>query len=1079
MSKNQNHQLLRSLIVNKLKNPELKKTLIDTFGELIDEEWIIPVEMDSISKPMWYLPFFVTKQEKARVVYDSAAVRKGMCMNNAVLGGTNLLNNLVEVLTRFRLGKYACIADLSKCFFQVSIPRAQRDLSRIVWFKGNDVDSGEIQTYCFTRHVWGINSSPYVALTAIKNAVFENPTGASNITLNAIEFNRYMDDMLLACDTLSELETIASESRTFFDSRGFALRKWIANSHALSKLQNIPKNDLARNIIEVDLGSQPLPDSKALGLVWEPESDRLRIKWEEGARTEVTTRRSMCSKLVSLFDLLGLAAPYLLKGKLLLQEVATLGFGWDDGLPHDILRKWEAWVDTLKGLSNVSLPRCCYLIEPNANDNNVIYQLHGLCDSSNSAMSAVIYLRRFVEGKAQISFLMGKSRLFLSNQSNWVISRKELEAAKICSELMLLAIKALHHLPVTIRFWTDSQVVLKWIINSDLHLARFIKRRVDKIFLVSSPDAWRYVHTAVNPADVGTREGSIKRNKAVDLWLHGPTFLRAEEVEPCSPATVRSITLTESKLFNYEPQELDQLVESSPNLYSLKKRIAYLTAFKEYFIAVKVKKKEFIKPVLDASYLDKAFINVVSYIQNVCFGSAVEFLKENFPDEFDVLLKKLCSKTNAVKEMHLLNELKALCKLRPCVGPNLILRVEGRLDNAALPVDTKHPIILPGRHALTRLIVLNEHANASHVGPSYTLMLTRQRFWIIHGISSVKRYSTDCGKCALNKAKPVRQLMSDLPSFRVTAVNKPFKFCGTDYCGPFVYKQNRNLCKAWGILFTCLCTRCVHVEIVTGMDLNNCILAFSRFINLRGPVDTFFSDNGKTFCAAEKQLPLIIGSTEFHNSLRQRNINWVRIPAYAASQAGSWESMIKLFKNALHQVMGEARRKSSLIELQTFVSDAVRIVNDRPLTTLSDKPNDLMPLNPACFLGQQLAPNTPVSAFHEKGYLRKDFLYNAFLAQKFWSCWMKSSLATLQGRGKWKTHRDNLAVGQLVLVGDAEDLSKRGAYRLGRIHCVHPQVRKGRGIVRRATVAVLAKNPDSGKTEIKYILRDLSKIASV
>ena len=137
--------------------------------------------------------------------------------------------------------------------------------------------------------------------------------------------------------------------------------------------------------------------------------------------------------------------------------------------------------------------------------------------------------------------------------------------------------------------------------------------------------------------------------------------------------------------------------------------------------------------------------------------------------------------------------------------------------------------------------------------------------------------------------------MSDLLSFRVTALNKPFKICVTDYCGPFVYKQNMNLCKAWGILFPCLCTKCVLVEIVTGMDLNNFILAFSRFINLKVPVDTFFSDNGKTFCAAEKQLPLIIGSTEFHNSLRQRNINRVRIPAYAASQAGSWESTIKLF----------------------------------------------------------------------------------------------------------------------------------------------------------------------------------------
>ena len=704
-----------------LKNSDLKKTLTDTFGELIDEKWIVPVEENSSSGPTWYLPFFVTKQEKARVVYDGAALHKGMSLNQAVLGGGNLLNNLVAVLIRFRLGRYACIADLSKCFFQVSLPRAQRNLFRIIWFKGNDMDSGELQTFCFTRHVWGINSSPYVALTAIKTIVAENPTGASYMTLNAVEDNRYMDDMLLACDSLADLKTVASESRALFASRGFALRKWMANSDATSILSTIPKSDLAKDIVEVDLGSQPLPDSKALGLIWDPESDRLRIKWEKNVHAEISTRRTLSSKLASLFDPLGLAAPYLLKGKLILQEVAISGFGWDDELPHDIVRKWEAWVDSLTGLSNVSLPRCFYGVEPRASNENIVYQLHGFCDASNCAMSAVIYLRRVVEGKAQVSFLLGKTRLVLVNQSNWVIARKELEAAKICSEVMLQAAKALHHLPLTIHFWTDSQVVLKWIINPDLHLARFVKRRIDKILMVSSPDAWRYVHTTVNPADVGTREGSIKRSEAVDLWLHGPAFLQGERVEPRpsdQSVTVRAVTLNENQLVNHELRGLDQLVESSPDLYTLKKRTAYLTAFKEYFIAVKVKKKEFARPVLNASYLYKAFVRLLRYVQNECFGSAVEFLKENSPDEFDTLLRKLSAKTNNVIEMHFLNELKTLRKLRPCIGPDLILRVEGRLDDASLPVDTKHPIILPGRHALTRLIVLNEHADAGHAGPS-------------------------------------------------------------------------------------------------------------------------------------------------------------------------------------------------------------------------------------------------------------------------------------------------------------------------------------------------------------------------
>jgi len=77
-----------------------------------------------------------------------------------------------------------------------------------------------------------------------------------------------------------------------------------------------------------------------------------------------------------------------------------------------------------------------------------------------------------------------------------------------------------------------------------------------------------------------------------------------------------------------------------------------------------------------------------------------------------------------------------------------MLRVDGRLENAELPVDSKHPLILPGRHALTRLIVLNEHGLADHAGPSYTLMKTRQRFWIIHGIANVKHYISECSKCA-------------------------------------------------------------------------------------------------------------------------------------------------------------------------------------------------------------------------------------------------------------------------------------------------------------------------------------------
>ena len=85
----------------------------------------------------------------------------------------------------------------------------------------------------------------------------------------------------------------------------------------------------------------------------------------------------------------------------------------------------------------------------------------------------------------------------------------------------------------------------------------------------------------------------------------------------------------------------------------------------------------------------------------------------------------------------------------------------------------------------------------------------------------------ECPKCFIRKARPIRQLMADLPAFCLTAYNKPFKFCGLKYLSPLLYRQGHSD----------LCARCILVELVTSLDLNSFRLAFSRFINLRAAVD--------------------------------------------------------------------------------------------------------------------------------------------------------------------------------------------------------------------------------------------------
>ena len=158
-------------------------------------------------------------------MFDGAATFKGLSINHAVLSGVILLNNLTPVLTRFRVGRYACMADLSKCFFQVSVPESLRDLLRVGWYRNNNLEKGEAQIFCFKRHVWGINFSSYVASFAIEHLVKENTTKASLSMLTAIKNNRYMDDLLIATDSLDDLVTISQEIAELFQSRGFKLRK--------------------------------------------------------------------------------------------------------------------------------------------------------------------------------------------------------------------------------------------------------------------------------------------------------------------------------------------------------------------------------------------------------------------------------------------------------------------------------------------------------------------------------------------------------------------------------------------------------------------------------------------------------------------------------------------------------------------------------------------------------------------------------------------------------------------------------------------------------------------------------------
>ena len=146
----------------------------------------------------------------------------------------------------------------------------------------------------------------------------------------------------------------------------------------------------------------------------------------------------------------------------------------------------------------------------------------------------------------------------------------------------------------------------------------------------------------------------------------------------------------------------------------------------------------------------------------------------------------------------------------------------------------------------------------------------RKRYWIVQAQSAVRRILSKCVVCRKLKSPVLEQKMSDLPEDRLAVDEPPFTHIGVDYLGPFDTKRGRSVVKRYGVLFTCLTVRAIHLEVAASLDTDSYILALRRFIARRGQVNSIRSDNGTNLVGAERELREAINSfnvSQIHNSI--------------------------------------------------------------------------------------------------------------------------------------------------------------------------------------------------------------------
>ena len=276
-----------------------------------------------------------------------------------------------------------------------------------------------------------------------------------------------------------------------------------------------------------------------------------------------------------------------------------------------------------------------------------------------------------------------------------------------------------------------------------------------------------------------------------------------------------------------------------------------------------------------------------------------------------------------------------------------VLRVGGRLGRSLEAYESKHPAILPAKTHVTELIIQHVHQTVGHQGRQHVLASLREKFWVLRANAAVRRVLSRCLVCRRLQARPLTQKMANLPEDRVTPDHPPFSFSAVDLFGPFLVKRGRSMVKRYGVLFTCLTTRAVHIELAHSLTTDSFVNALRRFVSRRGEVREIRSDNGTNFVGAERELREEIdkwNQQQIHEAMLQHHIKWKFNPPGASHHGGVWERQIR----SVRKILGSLLLSQTIDEegLTTLLCEVESILNSRPLTPVSDDPLDLDPLTP-------------------------------------------------------------------------------------------------------------------------------------
>lgn len=148
--------------------------------------------------------------------------------------------------------------------------------------------------------------------------------------------------------------------------------------------------------------------------------------------------------------------------------------------------------------------------------------------------------------------------------------------------------------------------------------------------------------------------------------------------------------------------------------------------------------------------------------------------------------------------------------------------------------------------------------------------------------------------------------MAELPPARVRLLKPAFFSTGVDCFGPFQVKRGRSNEKRWGIIFKCMTTCCVHLDLRSNMETDSFLMALRRVVAQRGTPSEILADQGTNFRGGDKEPQTAFTSMSPHlqTQLAKQKIQFRYNPPNAPHFGGMWKHEIRSVKTALRTIVG-------------------------------------------------------------------------------------------------------------------------------------------------------------------------------